>query len=48
MSNITAFHSKFECMKKRNSNKTTEEIKAILIDKDGYEFEEDERYSGNK
>ena len=47
LSNITAFHSKFECMKKRNPNKMQEEIKVILIDKDGYELQ-NEHLSGNK
>ena len=48
MSNNTAFHSKFECMKKRNPNKILEEIKTILIDDDGFELEEDETHSGNE
>ena len=48
MSNITAFHSKFKCMKKRNPNKIQEEIKTILIDEDGYELKEDETHSGNE
>ena len=48
MSNITAFHSKFECMKKRNPNKIPEEIKTILIDEDGFELEHQEEHLGNE
>ena len=47
MSNITAFHSKFECPKIQNPNKIPEEIKIILIDEDRFELHEDE-HSGNE
>ena len=43
-----AFHSKFECMKKRNPNMIEEEIKTLFIDEDGYELEDDETHSGNE
>ena len=46
--NITAFHSKFECMKKRYPNKIPEEIKTILIDEDGFELEQQTDHSGNE
>ena len=48
LSNITAFHSKFECMKKRSPNRVQEEIKVILIDADGFELQQNEDHSGNE
>ena len=47
LSKITAFNCKFEWMKKRNPNKSQEEIKVILIDEDGYELTNEE-LSGNE
>ena len=47
MSNITAFHSKFECPNVQNPNKTPEEVKIILVDEDGFELGDDEQ-SGNE
>ena len=44
MSNIMAFHSKFDYMKKKNPNKIAEEIKTILIEEDRFELEEDETH----
>jgi len=47
MSNITAFHSKFECPNVQNPNKIPEEVKIILVDEDGFELGDDEQ-SGNE